>query len=60
MWKGGVVEQGPTEDIFTPPQKEDYTRKLLASVPEMRTDWLDTVLRERGDLFEIDAKARTS
>ena len=60
MWKGGVVEQGPTEDIFTPPQKEDYTRKLLASVPEMRTDWLDTVLRERGDLFEIDAKAHTT
>ncbi len=60
MWLGKVVEQGPTEDIFTPPQKEDYTRKLLASVPEMRTDWLDTVLRERGDLFEIDANAHTT
>jgi hypothetical protein len=23
------------------------------------TDWLDEVLRERGDLFEIDAKAHT-
>jgi len=59
MWQGKVVEQGPTESIFTPPQKEDYTRKLLASVPEMRTDWLDEVLRERGDLFDIDADART-
>ena len=58
MWQGRVVEQGPTEDIFTPPQKEDYTRKLLASVPEMRTDWLDQVLNERGDLFDIDAESR--
>jgi peptide/nickel transport system ATP-binding protein len=58
MWMGNVVEQGPTEEIFTPPQKQDYTRKLLASVPEMRTDWLDEVLRERGDLFDIDAEAR--
>ena len=59
MYQGDVVEQGSTLDIFTPPQKEDYTRKLIASVPEMRTDWLDEVLRERGDLFEIDAKAHT-
>ncbi len=59
MYQGDVVEQGSTVDIFTPPQKEDYTRKLIASVPEMRTDWLDEVLRERGDLFEIDAKAHT-
>jgi len=56
MYQGDVVEQGSTVDIFTPPQKEDYTRKLIASVPEMRTDWLDEVLRERGDLFDIDAK----
>ena len=57
MYQGGVVEQGTTEQIFTPPQKEAYTRKLIASTPEMRTDWLDEVLRERGDLFEIDAAA---
>jgi peptide/nickel transport system ATP-binding protein len=59
MYQGDVVEQGSTVDIFTPPQKQDYTRKLIASVPEMRTDWLDEVLRERGDLFEIDAAAHT-
>ena len=57
MYQGRVVEQGTTEQIFTPPQKEAYTRKLIASTPEMRTDWLDEVLRERGDLFDIDAKA---
>ena len=59
MYQGEVVEQGTTEQIFTPPQKEAYTQKLIASTPEMRTDWLDEVLRERGDLFDIDAKART-
>jgi peptide/nickel transport system ATP-binding protein len=57
MYQGDVVEQGSTVDIFTPPQKQAYTRKLIASTPEMRTDWLDEVLRERGDLFEIGAKA---
>ncbi len=55
MYQGEVVEQGTTKQIFTPPQKEAYTRKLIASTPEMRTDWLDEVLRERGDLFDIDA-----
>ena len=55
MYQGEVVEQGTTEQIFTPPQKEAYTRKLIASTPEMRTDWLDEVLRERGDLFDIAA-----
>ncbi len=59
MYQGEVVEQGTTEQIFTPPQKEAYTRKLIASTPEMRTDWLDEVLRERGDLFDIDAAAHT-
>ncbi|MBT5434806.1 MAG: ABC transporter ATP-binding protein [Alphaproteobacteria bacterium] len=59
MYQGNVVEQGTTEQIFTPPQKEAYTQKLIASTPEMRTDWLDGVLRERGDLFEIDAAAHT-
>jgi len=57
MYQGDVVEQGSTVDIFTPPQKQAYTQKLIASTPEMRTDWLDDVLRERGDLFEIDARA---
>ena len=58
MFQGRVVEQGATIDIFTPPQKEDYTRKLIASVPEMRTDWLDEVLRDRAELFELEAAAQ--
>ena len=51
MHRGVVVEQGATADIFTPPQAQDYTRKLIASVPEMRTDWLDEVLSQRSNGF---------
>jgi peptide/nickel transport system ATP-binding protein len=38
--KGGrVVEQGLVRDVLDHPQ-QDYTRTLLASVPEMDPDWL--------------------
>lgn len=47
MQKGRVVEQGPTEAIFTPPQAP-YTAELIASVPELRRDWLDDVLARRA------------
>jgi peptide/nickel transport system ATP-binding protein len=46
MLKGRMVAEGATADIFdTPP--DEYTRKLLLSVPEMRTDWLDEALKRR-------------
>ena len=51
MWKGAVVEQGPTSEIFSPPHA-DYTEKLLLSVPEMRLGWLDDVLEERTRLAD--------
>ncbi|OWJ67884.1 ABC transporter ATP-binding protein [Inquilinus limosus] len=47
MQRGRVVEQGPTEEIFAPPF-HDYTGRLLASVPELRRDWLDQVLAARA------------
>jgi peptide/nickel transport system ATP-binding protein len=47
MQKGRVVEQGPTEAIFTPPQAP-YTAQLIESVPELRRDWLDDVLARRA------------
>lgn len=46
MQGGQIVEQGPKDQIFTPPHHA-YTDLLLSSVPEMDPDWLDTVLAER-------------
>ncbi len=47
MKDGRVVEQGPKEEMFTPPH-DPYTDLLLSSVPEMDPDWLTTLLEERG------------
>ena len=46
MLEGRIVEQGPKDDIFSPPHHE-YTDLLLSSVPEMDPDWMDNVLAER-------------
>jgi peptide/nickel transport system ATP-binding protein len=42
MHRGEVVENGATANILSRPSHA-YTRLLLDSVPEMRTDWLDNV-----------------
>jgi peptide/nickel transport system ATP-binding protein len=47
MLRGEIIAEGPTDQIFSPPF-HPYTEKLLASVPELRTEWLDEVLAERG------------
>ncbi|MCB1858763.1 MAG: ABC transporter ATP-binding protein [Gammaproteobacteria bacterium] len=47
MKEGKIVEQGPKNEMFTPPH-HPYTDLLLSSVPEMDPDWLTTVLEERG------------
>jgi peptide/nickel transport system ATP-binding protein len=47
MLKGEIIAQGATADIFAPPF-HPYTEKLIASVPEMDTTWLDQVLAERA------------
>jgi len=46
MLQGRIVEQGPKNDIFSPPHHE-YTELLLSSVPEMDPDWMDKVLAQR-------------
>lgn len=46
MLKGQMIAEGPTQTVFSPPF-HPYTEKLIASVPEMRTDWLDEVLAQR-------------
>ena len=47
MKDGVVVEQGPKQEMFTPPHHA-YTDLLLSSVPEMDPDWLTNLLAERG------------
>ncbi len=46
MLKGKMVAVGETETVFNPPFHA-YTELLLSSVPEMRRDWLDDLLRKR-------------
>lgn len=50
MYQGGIVEQGPKQEILDPPW-EQYTELLLSSVPEMDPDWLDDLVdrRKRGE-----------
>ncbi|MGI9335501.1 MAG: ABC transporter ATP-binding protein [Gammaproteobacteria bacterium] len=42
MREGEVVEYGVARDILSPPH-HPYTELLLKSVPDLRTDWLDTL-----------------
>jgi peptide/nickel transport system ATP-binding protein len=42
MRNGEVVDYGTTREILTPPH-HPYTELLLKSVPDLKTDWLDTV-----------------
>jgi peptide/nickel transport system ATP-binding protein len=46
MYGGELVAYGPTAQVFNPPY-HPYTELLLSSVPEIRPDWLDEVLRKR-------------
>ncbi|MBC2741842.1 MAG: ABC transporter ATP-binding protein [Desulfosarcina sp.] len=46
MLQGKIVEQGPRDEMFTPPH-HDYTQRLFSSVPEMDPDWLDNLLECR-------------
>jgi peptide/nickel transport system ATP-binding protein len=47
MFQGEVVDQGEIGEIFSPPY-HPYTETLLSSVPELRTDWLESALSRRG------------
>jgi peptide/nickel transport system ATP-binding protein len=46
MQNGKVVEQGTKDEIFAPPY-QDYTHLLINSTPQMRTGWLENVIKER-------------
>jgi peptide/nickel transport system ATP-binding protein len=47
MRDGVLLAEGPLPKVFAAPY-HPYTELLLSSVPEMRLDWLDDVLRERA------------
>jgi len=49
MQHGVVVERGRKAALFADP-KEDYTKLLLSSVPEMDPDWLNRLLAERSGI----------
>ncbi len=44
LYAGIIVEQGPADLVLSPPY-HPYTKLLLASVPELRTDWLDDTVQ---------------
>jgi len=44
--------------VFSPPM-HSYTEKLLTSVPEMRTDWLDEVLTLRSSSLSPGKSSHT-
>ncbi len=46
LYAGRVVEQGPTDEVLTPPF-HPYTRLLISSVPEMRLGWLEDTMKKR-------------
>jgi peptide/nickel transport system ATP-binding protein len=46
MYQGRIVEQGPKDEVLSPPH-DDYTDLLLKSVPEMQVGWLENVLATR-------------
>lgn len=43
MHRGKLVRYGEKDDVLAPPF-DDYTEKLLASVPEMEVGWLDQAI----------------
>ncbi len=46
LYAGQVVEQGPTDEVLTPPF-HPYTRLLISSVPELRIGWLEDTMEKR-------------
>ena len=45
MKNGRIMDQGSKSDVLAPP-RHDYTRELLASVPQMDPDWLTRRIAE--------------
>ena len=48
--RGHIVRIGAQDHVLNPPF-DPYTELLLSSIPELRTDWLDSVLHRREKTF---------
>lgn len=64
MYKGEIVEQGKTDEIFHNP-KQTYTKALIASRPSMdvrlrRLPTISDFVNEKTDLTEISQQERSS
>ncbi|MNE20103.1 Oligopeptide transport ATP-binding protein OppF [compost metagenome] len=47
MHRGSVVRYGVKTDVLAPPY-DDYTARLLASVPQTKPGWLDDIIAQRA------------
>mgnify|MGYP001190741138 CR=1 FL=1 len=56
LYAGEVMEQGSVSSVLSPPF-HPYTRLLLDSVPELRTDWLDEVVASKTHVDQFAPSA---
>lgn len=49
MYQGRLVRYGKKSAVLEPPY-DDYTERLLSSVPAMEIGWLERVLESRGEI----------
>ncbi|MHA7875850.1 ABC transporter ATP-binding protein [Roseivivax sp.] len=54
MKDGQIIEAGPRAQIFEAP-RQAYTRRLLASVPQMDAGWLDRARRDAAEAKSLEA-----
>ena len=54
LYAGRICEEGPASKVLSAPG-HPYTKLLLSSIPELRTDWLDELERDRTWVPRSDA-----
>jgi peptide/nickel transport system ATP-binding protein len=59
MYHGEIVERGPTDRVLNTPE-HPYTRLLVASVPELRSGWLESAFDERARFLRGEGPIATA